>query len=376
MTGSTKSRIMCLAGVLVLSASAMAQGGPPPQRVRFGEVRQEPVAQMRQVTGELRAARRSMVAAEVPGRVVEQVVDEGDTVKAGDVLARLDTTLAEIDVRRLEAERDAHQARVQERQAMVSQEQRDLERLQDAVRSGGVNASEVEDAQIALSAAKAIVAQASADLASAEAALSWAREQIDKMTVRAPFSGRIVAKGSELGQWVGEGDMVVELVELDVIDAWIDVPERFIGALSSSVTVEIAALSESLTSESIVIIDAGDPLARTFPVRIRLQNDSGNLRPAMSVVASIPTGVGAVATTVPKDAVLRDDAGTFVYFDAGGVAAPMRVARRWAFGDRVVVDAARLAPGMRLVIEGNERIFPGQPLIDIDATAPVPGGGE
>jgi multidrug efflux pump subunit AcrA (membrane-fusion protein) len=76
--------------------------------------------------------------------------------------------------------------------------------------------------------------------------------------------------------------------------------------------------------------------------------------------------------TVHKDAVLRTDVGFNVYFDGGGAAAPMPVQVAFSVGDRYALrPGGGLRPGMRVVVEGNERMFPGQPLNDIEAGPPA-----
>lgn len=350
-------------------------GGPPPARVRFDAVRMEPVQTIRTVTGDLRAVKRSRVAAEEAGRVIVFNVDVGDTLEEGQVIARLDPTLMRLEIDRLVADRDAMAAAVDEWDADVQRNQLDLERLREAETRGSLFDTEIENAQAALLGAQARRAKAKADLAAAEAALATAREQLDNLTITAPFTGQVIDKNSEVGEWLPEGGPVVELVSLERLDAILNVPERFIGPISSSeasVEIVVPSVDRQATSSDIVVIASGDELARTFPVRVRLSNDDGLLKPGMSVKGLIPTGRVERALTVHKDAVLRDDAGTYAYFNANGQAMPIRFERLYAVGDRVVVRG-ELGPGMQLVVEGNERLFPTQPLIDLDNPQP-PGG--
>ncbi len=356
MTGLVATGILTL---FIGASSVLAQPGRA-WTVRVDPVLSESVVQQRRVTGDLRAVRRSMVAAEQAGRVVELLLEEGDFVEVGQRIAQLDSSLMRLEIARREAEITAFEAIVGERDAEVEQEQLDLERLQNALSSNAVSATEVENAKIALRSAEARVAQARADVLSARAALDEAQERLSKMTIVAPFSGAVVRKETELGQWLGEGDTVVQIVQTDVLDAYVDVPESFIGAVTgeSEIRVHITALERDITAGSISVIASGDTLARTFPVRIRLENEDGALRPGMSVTAYIPTGASENALTVHKDAVLRDDAGTFVYMNANGQAMPVRVSRLWAVGDRIVVQSGMLEAGMQLVVEGNERLYP------------------
>ena len=374
-SGVSRMGRVTAAGVLLIGVATAALGQGPPARVRFDEARTERLERQREVTGELRAARRSRVAAEHEGLVVTVEVDVGDAVERGQALARLDDTLLSLDVVRLRAQRDSARAKVREYGARVAKARRDVERLDAATGKGGVSESELEDARLDLQAVEALSAEAQADFASAGAQVDRAEAEIAKLTIRAPFSGLVVAKRVEVGEWVGEGGEVFEMVDIGVVDAWLDLPQRYVQGVASAgvgVRVVVEALGRVVESSDVVVVAEGDALGRTFPVRVRLENPGGVMRPGMSVVGLVPTGEPVEALTVHKDAILRDDAGTFVYFDAGGSAIPIRIRKLWASGDRVVVEAERLAPGMRVVVEGNERLFPTQAIVDIEG-APPPG---
>jgi multidrug efflux pump subunit AcrA (membrane-fusion protein) len=111
------------------------------------------------------------------------------------------------------------------------------------------------------------------------------------------------------------------------------------------------------------VVPAADSLSRVFPVRVRLKNTQDLMRPGMSVTALVPTGVDVEALTAHKDAILRDEAGAYLYYDMGGRAMLARVDVLYPVGDRVVIRSRTLEAGTRVVIEGNERLFPGQPLM-------------
>ena len=94
-------------------------------------------------------------------------------------------------------------------------------------------------------------------------------------------------------------------------------PERFIAALTSAeatVQVRVEALGEVREARVTAIVPMADTLSRLFPVRVRLENPDGLLRPGMSVTGLVPTGQDAESLTVHKDSILRNDAGTYVYF--------------------------------------------------------------
>lgn len=363
---------LAVCAMMVSASLALAQGGPPPALVRGDAVRLEVVEQRREVTGEVRAVKQSIVATEEAGLVTSLTVDVGDVVEEGQVLAQLNDKLLSLEVEQRHALSESKRAEVLEEQAKQAKASRDLRRLEELSSRAGASQNEVDDAKTALAEADARLARVQAELANAEAEEKWAERRVSYMQVRAPFAGAIVRKGTEVGQWVRAGDSVVELVALDQVDVYLDVPERFIEALTTAgakVELRLPALRETLRATDFTVISMGDRLARTFPVRVRLPNPEGRLRPGMSAIGMTPTGSPIEGMTVHKDAIMRNDAGSFVWFDGGGSARVAPVEALFASGDRVVVRSPMLKPGMTVLVEGNERVFPGQPLKFMDTTA-------
>ena len=366
----------CISAIIVAlaSASALAQG-PPPAAVVVDAVRREPIELWRQVTGELRSLQRSSLAAEEPGVVLTLAVEEGDRIEQGEVIARLDTTLAEIAIEAQEAEVQAQHAVIRQIEVELAQARRDEQRIRDLTDRAASNETELDRARTAVLRLEAQLARARANLRAAEVRLTDARQRVSDMTITAPFTGHITRKSTEVGQWLGRGDEVVELTSLERIEARLDVPEKLIARLregSTQVRVIIDAIRvedeqgrkvpyETLATIS-RIIPSADPLTRQFTVRVPIPNPEALARPGMSVIAFVPEGRFEPRMTIPRDAVLRDDAGEFVYFDAGGVAMPARIQTRFVTQDRVVIAPGTLQEGMLVVVEGNERLFPSQPL--------------
>jgi RND family efflux transporter MFP subunit len=350
---------------LFISGLAFAQpsGGPPPANVVVDQSRRDVIEPRREVTGELRAVRRSTLASQQSGLVASIDVEEGQHVEQGVELIRLDDTYATIEVAESESRLVAARAVVEAREAQLVRANRDLESIQ----SLGDSATEKEilDARSDVIISEAQLAQARADVLAAEAALQRAEQRVADMTITAPYGGVVIRKLTEVGQWIGVGDDVVEFVDLDVIDAWLDVPENLLARLELQgvdAQIRLRATGEVFSAPVSAIVPNADRLSRLFPVRVRLQNEIGRLRPGMSIVGLAPTGARQEMLTIHKDALLRDDAGAFVYFNGGGVAAVARVRVLFANGDRLVVESATLPADVGVVIEGNERLFPGQPL--------------
>lgn len=362
-------RIMLLLLPTVAASVALAQG-PPPANVRLDAVREEVVAQQREATGQVITLRRSAVATREAGLVVELDLEPGDTVERGQVIARLDDDRAEIEVERWEARIAADGATLNQRRAELARAERELQRIEQLASRASAGESELDRTRTEVESQKAQVAEAEATLRVSKAELALARRRLEDMAIRAPFAGRVVSKSTETGQWVSQGASIVTIVSLTELEARADIPERSVGALqtgSGQIEVFVPAIGKRLPGRLIEIVPEADSLSRLFPIRIAVEDPEGRLRPGMSLTASVPTGESGPALTISEDAILRNAAGEFVYFDAGGVAQVAPITRLFQAGGRVVVRSPALRPGALLVVEGNERMFPSQPLVVLNA---------
>ncbi len=338
----------------------------------------------RSVTGGIVSRRRSLLAAQAEGFILELTPNAGDTVKKGEMIARLDDEIALLEHKLSEADLRAARGVVAEREASLARLRRDLARTKQLADQGSATPSSLDSAETAVRTTEALLAQAEAAVLAEESRVALSKRRIDDMTIVAPFDGRVVRKETEVGEWVSAGDPVVEIVSLTELEARIDVPEHLVGYLSQdlgSIPMTIPGLGKNAdtTARVISVIPQGDPLSRMFPVRLSVEidlapgGDGVGLRPGMSVTAFVPTGSVEPVLTIHKDAVLRDDAGLFVYMavpnsDPGnpavtGQAVPARITRLFASGDRVAIRPGQVQPGSWLLVEGNERVFPTQPLL-------------
>jgi len=355
----------------VLAGPALAQMGGPAV-VTVDAVRLESVQQHRRVTGELRAVRRSSVATREAGLVIEVPVREGMRVKAGDVLARLDSGIVQLELKRAEADRDAATGIVVERKANLSWRERELELYRQSAERGASNVKELLDAESKAAIARARAMQSERLAGVAAARLEILKKRLSDMTVTAPFDGVVLARRAELGEWVGEGDPLVELVSVGQVEAWIDNPQLYFATVAQrkvEITISIDSIQERADADRLRVIPQVNQRSRSFTVVVRLDDRDGRLTPGMSLSAWVPTGGRSDALTLSNDAILRNDIGAYVYVARGGGggtpgnATPANVQVRFPVDDRMVVESAALQPGDLVVVEGNERLFPGAPVI-------------
>lgn len=358
--------------VLMAPAQVFAQGGPPPANVTIGEVRTETLIRRRAVTGEIRSRLQSAIASQVEGLLIELGVEEGDFVKKGQVIARLDAVRAQITVDRAQADVSFANALIDQRQEELNNAQRELGRIEQLDELGSAGVSQLDEAKTLVASRRAQLAQAEAQLTTAQGDLSFAQREFEDMTIEAPFAGRVITKSSEIGQWVGIGDEIVTVVSLDLLEARIDIPEDTYPAVNQAreehgqIELRLPALGlgagQEVYGEVVSILPNADSLSRLFPVRIAVDNTENTLRPGMSLTAYVPTGVQGDYITVHKDAIVRTPTGEVVYFADDGVSAIAPIERLFVVGERVAVRSPVLRAGMNVVTSGNERLFPGQPL--------------
>lgn len=356
-------------------SAADAATAPRPALVRVGRVDRQTLQAHWDAIGQLQEVRRALVAAEVPGRVVEVPVEEGDVVTGQEtVLARIDDVWAQLELAASQARLQQSQASIVEAQALVERAQRDRQYLDELQKSGSAKPREVQDAHTIERARLAQLERARADLLAVQTQIDRTREQLARLTVLAPFDGVVVRKLTEAGQWVDQGDEVVQIVSRGSVDAVVHVPEAVINCVEIGTHVQllIEPLDQEVVGRVVAINPLGSAAARTYPVKVRLDDQDGKLKPGMSMLARIPTSQRAQVLTVPRDAVHRSASGKVVWADLEGVAVPVAVEVLFGQGDRFAVkpidaenhpDGPRLTEDVRVVVEGAERLSPGRPLV-------------
>jgi RND family efflux transporter MFP subunit len=360
---------------------ALAQGGPPPAQVFLETAKLETLSDARPVTGEIRSRRTAELASQVEGLALQVLIEDGDQVQEGQIIAKLDDQRAKLEYERAQAQLLSDQSLIDQRLADLQQAKRDLERLEELDARASAGAAQLDAARTLVASRAAELAQARADLAVSQSNLALAEKELNDMTIEAPFAGTVIAKHAEIGQWISTGDSICTIVSMSDLEARIDIPQTLLPALerttngsASAPTIEINLPSIPTPMRATVhaVVPQADTLSRLFPVRLFVDDPEQQLRPGMSLTAMVPTGTQAELLTVSKDAILRNAAGEYVYFNNNGVAALAPITRLFSVGDRVVIRSPMIRPGVQVVIEGNERMFPTQPMIvlGIDGNPP------
>ncbi|PWC38155.1 efflux RND transporter periplasmic adaptor subunit [Azospirillum sp. TSO22-1] len=348
--------------ILLATALCGALPAAAQVRVKVTAVVAAPVQQTLQLPGTLVAPRSSALSAQVEGHVDTLLAEVGDRVAAGQVLLRLDDSIARLELERLE-----HSL------AEAEHVQRDAQRLaREAEALAGVQS--VSRSRYRTQLAQAAIEEAK--VRQIRAAVAIQRERLARHGLAAPFGGVLTGRRTERGQWVGGGTPVLQLTATDPLRVEVDVPERHHGRIAAGTPATVLAADAGEASGIAALVDrvvpAADPVSRNFRVHIALANPDGRLMPGMSARVTFALGPapGAVevALQAPADAVeRRPDGSARVWVvrrgSDGAVARPVAVRTGRHIGNRVEIAGPDLRPDDLVVVQGNEGLRPDQPVV-------------
>ncbi len=341
------SKWLLLAGAIALTLAPVRSSDAPVGITPVVTHRIQPVVTL---PGTVESRRASVVASEIEALVVELEVEEGDRVAEGAALANL--RRVSVDLRLKE-----EGGRLTEARARLDLAESKLKRAKRLFDDEVISQDELDDAHSERTAWQGRVDQAEAVIDQLEVALS-------RTVVRAPFAGVVVAKRTEVGQWMPVGGPVVEMVSLDRLEVRVEVPERFYSRLDRGIKAQVTfeALPELQVEGPIVgIVRQADPQSRTFPIRVRIRNPGWRIGAGMLARVSLPVGdESSEALLVPKDAVVRQGPREVIYrVNEDRTVEPVEVESGQGIGPWIVI-VGDVSEGQMVVTRGNERLRPGQ----------------
>lgn len=314
------------ASVPVAIATSEAAGEVPVNVVALrSRAREVPDAVL--VRGQSAAARQVSVLAEISGSVISEPIRKGAFVEQGDVLCEIDpgtskALLAEAEARLAEARARVPetQARIVEAQARLEEarlNQTAAERLGDR---GFASTNSVATADAALSAARASVTAAEtglettqAGIQAAEAQVARARLDIERLTMKAPFSGVLETDTAELGTYLQAGapggNECATIVQLDPIKLVGFLPETQVDRVSTGAEAAARLASgQEVRGQVTFLSRSADDLTRTFRVEVTVPNPDLAIRDGQTVEIVISTPA-TTAHLIPASALTLDDEG-------------------------------------------------------------------
>lgn len=331
--------------------------GPPPAPVHVAPVLQQEVKQTVTLVGTVEPWKRSIVASEVEGLVQAFPAEEGMKVKRGKLLARLRTETLRIQL-------DSASALFRESKARYQRAKRDLSRFRVLLKKELVTQKDFDDALAEETALKEHLSQLGAEI-------RQVRDSLNQSMIVAPFDGWITQEFTEIGQWVEEGGAIVEMVDLSHVQVDIPLPERYVSKIETGdpVTATFDGLPEfEAQGQVFSLVAQADRTARTFPVKVEIPNPGLAIKSGMVSRVTFRIDRPHQGLVVPKDALVLRGGKEFVFRVNQGMADQIPVTAVLHLEDLVEIKG-EIQEGMTVVVEGNERLFPGQPVRIIE----IPG---
>lgn len=299
----------------------------------------------RAFTGQVEALRQTDIAFEQPGSLLSVLVDEGDRVAEGQILAQLDT-------RSLMAQRDAQAAAKQALEAQAELARLTTER-QGALAERGFSATQTFDqARLSLAALQAQIAQTDAAIAGIDISL-------DKAVIRAPFAGRIGARMADEGAMVGAGATVVTLLEDGAPQMRVGLPPALAADLRPGDRLEVRIGDRQIDGVLESLRPDLDPTTRTQMAILTLETTDAIY--GQTGVVSLQQNIAAQGAWMPLAALQEGTRGlwTVLTIQPDETVGLEAVEVLYADAERAFVRGT-FRDGTRIIDRGPHRVIPGQ----------------
>jgi membrane fusion protein (multidrug efflux system) len=285
-------------------------------------------------TAEIIPSEQVILRAPVSGTVLAINFQEGSFVRRGQSLVHLDDRAWKAQLKGLEAE--------------LNRLKSDLERKRRLLEVEGATQQEVDETV--------------ASMASIKAQMEELRVNIQLANVSAPFSGQVGLRDFSVGSYMGQGDQITSLAEVDELKVEFNLPERYQNEVQLEQRLNVVAGNDTFPAKIYAIDPIIDPESRTLRARGIIANeDKGSLRPGVFATAVLPTEVSETALLVPTQVVVPEISVQTVYVAENGKAVRKEVELAGRNAEMVqIVDG--LQPGDTVITTGLLQVKDGLPV--------------
>jgi len=370
--------LIALAGasLWVMQRNASASDSQPkaaagaPVQATTAAVKQQDVPIYRAGIGTVTATQSVTVKARIDGQLDQVGFAEGQDVKAGQMLARLDP-------RTLQAQLAQVQAQKAKDQAQLANARVDLQRYTTLIAEDAATKQQV-DTQ------KALVAQLEAAVQTDDAQINFAQVQLGFTSITAPISGRVGARLVDVGNIVHAADAggLVVINQIDPITVVFTLPEEAFQDINRALNASRQPLAvqayprdgrELLGQGQLVLLNNQiDAASGTVQLKGSFPNPKHALWPGQYVNVRLVLGERSGALTIPAAAVQRSQDGTYAYtVGADGKTVQTQAIQVAQIQDGIAVIDKGLAAGQRVVVDGQYKLKPGAMIAEAPASSAV-----
>jgi len=290
--------------------------------------------------GAVAAVNQAKISAKIPGKVEEILAQEGDHVKAGQTLVRIEATDLRLTVRQA-------QAAVSVAEATYSKAETEWLRSQELMQTGITSQQQFDLMKSSFDIAAASIKQAEADL-------GLAQSQLESADVTTLFGGTVTHRYVDLGERVSPGQPLFEVAEIDSVEIDIGVSDRRFSELKLGQPVRITVdgyPDREFQGTVKKIQPAIDPMTRTFKVTVGVANPDELLKPGMFARAEIQIGYHENTLVMPRAALLEEEGKYYAVAVRNGRTHRAEISLGYRDGDMIEVLSG-LVEGDQVVLEG------------------------
>ncbi|MFT3827823.1 MAG: efflux RND transporter periplasmic adaptor subunit [Chitinophagaceae bacterium] len=327
-----------LSGMLFMSCGSnkeTKQQSAAPVRVTIHLVQPAALQQQFIYSGTIEADNIVQTGFAVPGTVNNVMVQEGQHVSAGQLLASIDAT--------------EYTNSLAIAEASLAQASDLYQRLNSLYEKGSLPAKDYIEIKTKLEQAKAN--------------RNLAAKRLTDSRLYAPMQGIVTAKLAESGSTAAPGIAAFTIAKTDMVYAKVTVPESEIGSLRQGMEagIYIPTLQDSIKGKISIINPQADDASKTYSVKLRISNGAGKLLPGMLTEVTVRTGKTVPEVVVPARAVVRDADGLLYVFavNEGNKAVRRRISAGRATGNNEVVITTGVNTGDKIIVAGQTHLTDG-----------------
>ncbi len=306
---------------------------PPTVLVSAAHVEIEDIPIIIEVFGNLRANNAAVIASEINGTITELFFTQGQNVSVGDSLIRIDDSLEQAQLAQANAEVELNTVEYKRNESLLARK--------------AISTQEVD--------------RAKANLDVSNAQLEIAKAEVEKTLIKAPFDGVLGTKHLSLGQYVTQGEQLLEIVDRTHLILEYNVSEQFLSQVALGQTVSLVSTAypdETFTGTVNFIAPSIDEATRTLGMEAMIDNSDGRLAPGLSVKLTHILGHSPNGVKIPEESLLPTVEGYRVYVIKDNIASSVTV----EIATRVkgfVYIAKGLSPNDVVVTRGQEKLRDG-----------------
>lgn len=328
---------------LLLCLSSLVYAQPPAPVVYVSEAVNLDVSPTNWVAATVIGRYDSKLAGEVEGRLV-QVLEVGDSVHKGQLVAQIEDTTFKLRVAEAEAELIPIQAKLD----FYQRESKRLEKL----------AKENNAAKNRLDEVASDYDEHLGQIKATRLRLAQAKDTLSRTSIVAPFNGVVSERYKSKGERVDVGDEVIRLVDTDSLEIQARLPLAMTSYVTTGSKLLVSGLNRSAEASVRTLVPVGDDVSRLYELRLVVEQMPWMAGQALRV--AVPVSEKRSVVAVPRDAlVIREQQTRIIRINSKNIAEQIQVSLGIAEGNMIEVVGPVL-PGDKIVVRGNERIRPGQ----------------